>query len=169
MKSKLILLLLIFIIINCINSEKNFNSTTNDPIQLSMDQNADSLLLDSKINAVSIGIYKDGKKYTAHYGELDRGMGNRPTDQIIYEIASVSKTFKGVLVANAVLEDKIQLGDDIGKYWKEDFQNFDYDGQPVTIGHLLTHTSGMPKLLPKSITELFSDFTESLPFKVHVF
>nr|WP_230392147.1 serine hydrolase domain-containing protein [Pontibacter sp. FD36] len=132
-----------------------------------MDRNADSLLLDSKINSVSIGIYKDGKKYTSHYGELDKGKGNRPSDSTIYEIASVSKTFTGILVANAVLDKKISLEDDIRDYLNEDFPNFEYQNEPIKIKHLLTHTSRLPRFLPDSISELLSDFNESLPFRFY--
>lgn len=132
-----------------------------------MDKNVDSLLIDPKINAVSIGIYKDGKKYIAHYGEIDKGKNNKPTDNTIYEIASVSKTFTGVLVANSVFEGKINLDDDIRKHLKQDFKNFEYQGESIRIKHLLTHTSRMPKFLPESINALFTDFNEELPFKVY--
>ncbi|WP_347924736.1 serine hydrolase domain-containing protein [Pontimicrobium sp. SW4] len=166
MKLKAILLISIITFTSCKNSEKQKDIII-DQVQLSIDKNADSLLLDSKINSASIGIYKDGKKYTSHYGELDKGKENRPTDETIYEIASVSKTFTGVIVANAVLEGKIKLEDDIRNYLKEDFKNFEYNGEPIRIKHLLTHTSRMSKFLPESINALFSDFNEDLPFKVY--
>jgi CubicO group peptidase (beta-lactamase class C family) len=166
MKFQIPLLICLFIFLNCKNSEKTSKTKSVDPIQALINKNADSLLLDSKINAVSIGVYKDGKKYIAHYGELDKGKGNTPTDNTIYEIASVSKTFTGVLVANAVVEGKINLEDDIRNYLKEDFKNFEYKGNPIKIKHLLTHTSRMSKFLPESINALFNDFNEELPFKV---
>ena len=167
MKIKFVFILSILVFTNCKNSKKKEDSKSVDKIQLSMDKNVNSLLLDKKINAVSIGVFKDGKKYSAHYGELDKGKGNRPTDKTIYEIASVSKTFTGILVANAVLDEKIKLEDDIRNYLNEDFPNFEYNNKPIKIKHLLTHTSRMPKFLPESISELFSDFNESLPFKVY--
>lgn len=161
------------IIISCVSclilflSCKNPEKKAINPVQAAMNTHADSLLLDPKINAVSIGIYKDGRKYSAHYGELDKGKGNPPTDKSIYEIASVSKTLTGVLVANAVLEGKLSLEDDIRKYLKEDFKNFEYNQNPIKIKHLVTHTSRMSKFLPESINALFSDFNEELPFKVY--
>jgi len=171
MKFQTLILLPIFGFLSCNNSEEKSKEkseeNTPDPIQISMDRNADSLLQEAKITSASIGIYKDGKKYTSHYGELDLGKGNQPTNETIYEIASVSKTLTGVLVANAVLEGKIKLEDDIRDYLKEDFPNFEYQEKPIRIKHLLTHTSRMPKFLPESISELFSDFNESLPFKVY--
>jgi len=127
---------------------------------------ADSLLKDSKINAVSIGIYKDGKKNIFHFGELDPDQNNTPTDTTIYEIASVSKVFTGALVAKAVLDKKINLDVDITNYLEEEFKNFNYKDSPVTIRHLLTHTSGLPKFLPESVNTLFTEFNESLPFRM---
>lgn len=167
MKFKIILLTCVITFSSCKNSENKTETKSIDQIQISMDRNADSLLLDSKINAVSIGIYKNGKKYISHYGELDKGKGNKPNDNTIYEIASVSKTLTGVIVANAVLEKKLNLEDDIRKYLNDDFINFEYNKEPIKIKHLLTHTSEMRKFLPESINELFSDFNEDLPFKVY--
>ncbi len=167
MKSRIILLLLFYLIYSCKNKDNNLNKSSSNTIQSLMKRNADTLLLDSLINSVSIGIFKNGKKYTAHYGELDKGKHNTPTDKTIYEIASVSKTFTGVLVANAVLNNTIGLEDDIRKYLKEDFKNFEFQNQPIKIKHLLTHTSRMSKFLPESINVLFNDFNEELPFKVY--
>ncbi|MFH6605146.1 serine hydrolase domain-containing protein [Maribacter algicola] len=167
MKYRFLILLHIIVVFSCKNDQVQSATKSIDAVQKSMDKNADSLLLDSQINSVSIGIYKDGKKYTAHYGELDKGKGNKPTDSTIYEIASVSKTFTGVLVANAVLENRLTLEDDIRKYLKEDFENFEYQNNPIKIKHLLTHTSRMSKFLPESINALFNNFDEDLPFKVY--
>tara|TARA_R110002050_G_scaffold300286_2_gene468564 strand:- start:13229 stop:14350 length:1122 start_codon:yes stop_codon:yes gene_type:complete len=166
MKIKLLLVFSIVVLTNCRNNKKDEAPKSLDKVQMSMDKNADSLLLDAKLNSVSIAVYKDGKKYIGHYGELDKEKNNKPTDKTIYEIASVSKTFTGLLVANAVLEGKLNLEDDIRKYLKEDFKNFEYNGEPIRIKHLLTHTSRMSKFLPESINALFTDFNEELPFKV---
>ncbi len=72
-----------------------------------------------------------------------------------------------MLVANAVLEEKFHLEDDVRTYLNETFENFEYQGNPIRIRDLLTHTSGMSKFLPESINVLFSDFNEALPFKVY--
>jgi CubicO group peptidase (beta-lactamase class C family) len=104
MKIKLLILFTSIFIISCKSSQEKKQVSKKDPVELSMDRNADSLLLDSTINAISIGVYKDGKTYINHYGELDKGKENKPTDETIYEIGSVSKTFAGTLEAQAELE-----------------------------------------------------------------
>ena len=167
MKFKAVILLAIIALASCGEPGEKQKAIDTDPVMASMKRNADSLLLDSKINAVSIGIYKDGKTYAGHYGELDKGKKNQPTDQTLYEIASVSKTFAGTLIAQAELDGKLNLEEDIRKYLTEDYPNLEYKGIPIKIKHLITHTSRLPKFLPDSLNLLFVDIDETLPFKVY--
>lgn len=155
------------LIVSCQNPSKKNKTVERNPIEISMDRHADSLLLDPTINALSIGVYKNGKTYINHYGELDKGKANTPTDETIYEIGSVSKTFAGTLVAQAELEGKLNLEDDIRKYLKEDFTNLEYKGRPIKIKHLITHTSRLPRFLPDTITQILENPTDSLAFQIH--
>lgn len=111
------------------------------------------------INAVSIGIVYQGQEYIGYYGELEKGKANLPTDKTIYEIGSLSKTITGTLVAKAVLDKKISLEDPVQKYLSEDYPNLKFNDHPVRIKDLVTHTSGLPPMLPLSINVLFKDFT----------
>ncbi len=164
--------IILFFILSLVACKESANKSETimfdeDPILLSMKKHADSLLSDSKISAVSIGIYKDGQEYIGHYGELDDGKNNKPTDNTIYEIASVSKTLAGTLVAQAELEGKLNLDDDIRNYLGEEYLNLEYDGHPIRIRHLITHTSRLPKFLPDDLNALFNNIDETLPFKIY--
>lgn len=61
------------------------------------------------------------------------------TPSTVFDLASLSKQFTGLAVAMLAAEGKIKLGDDIRKYIPElpDF------GRPITIAHLVHHTSGL--------------------------
>lgn len=142
MKHLIPFLLVVLTSISCTNNEKNIDKAA--IVQTSMNENAQSMLSDSTITSVSIGILKDGIAYTSHYGELDAGKGNPPNDETIYEIASVTKTMTGTLVAQAVLDGKINLDDDIRKYLNNDYPNFQYKNEVITIKDLVTHTSRLP-------------------------
>ncbi len=109
-----------------------------------IDKNAKETLKDSLINSLSIGIYINNVSYNFHYGELTKDQGDTATNETIYEIASVTKTFTGTLAAKAVLEGKLNLEDDIRKYLPKAYPNLEYQGQAIQIKHLLTHTSGLP-------------------------
>ncbi|OJJ14978.1 hypothetical protein BKI52_41225 [marine bacterium AO1-C] len=136
-------------------------------IQTAIKMSAKQLLNDPKINAVSIGVYKAGRAYSGHYGELDKGKGNVPNDATIYEIASVSKSFTGALVAQAVIDKKLSLEDDIRKYLEGNYSNLEYQSNPIRVKHLITHTAGLPKFLPASINALFNNIDENLPFRIY--
>jgi len=139
--------------LNCYGQNQQLNSANNHQItkklleqrvRKSIDINASKALKNELINALSIGIYINGAPYTYHYGELTKNKGDKPTDETIYEIASVTKTFTGTLAAKALLEKKLNLEDDIRKFLPKSYSNLEYQGNAIKIKHLLTHTSGLP-------------------------
>ena len=121
-----------------------YNDSIGKAVHRIITKNTNKSIRDTLINALSIGVYINGVSFTEHYGELDKGKGNKPTDNTIYEIASVTKTFTGTLVAIAVLEGKLNLEEDIRKYLPKSYNNLEYNGNPIKIRHLITHTSGLP-------------------------
>lgn len=113
-----------------------------------MDKVAASFLEKSGSNSVSIAIVKYKNTYIKHYGELDKGKGEKATDQTLFEIGSTTKVFTGTLMAKAVLKNKIGLEDDIRKYLNEDFLNLEFQGKPIKIKDLLVHRSGIQTPFP---------------------
>ncbi|MEJ5961041.1 serine hydrolase domain-containing protein [Pedobacter immunditicola] len=141
-------------------------SFADDAVKQMIDKQAIWLLSHPELHAASIGVFNNGKINMYHYGELDPEKGNKPTDSTIYEIASISKTFTGTLVANAVLEGRLNLEDDIRKYLKEEYPNLAFEGKPIQIKHLLTHTSALPRALPID-DHIWENPGDSLAFKLH--
>jgi D-alanyl-D-alanine-carboxypeptidase/D-alanyl-D-alanine-endopeptidase len=86
--------------------------------------------------------------YMYNFGEQHKGQHDLPTAQTLYEIASITKTFTGTLLAKAVLEHRIKLEDDIRKYLGGDYPNLEYQGHFITVAMLLNHRSGLPYMLP---------------------
>lgn len=120
------------------------------------------------IHSASIGLVYQGKEYIEHYGELEDGKNNRPNNETIYEIGSLSKTLTGMLVAKAVLEKKLNIDDDVRKYLTGTYPNLEYNHHPIKIKDLLTHTSGIPNMLPLEANEILQDFTNhSTPDKIN--
>ncbi|MDR3022398.1 serine hydrolase domain-containing protein [Chryseobacterium sp.] len=97
---------------------------------------------------LSIGVFKDGKSYFYNYGTTEIGIPELPTSKSVYEIASISKTFTGTLLAHALEDGKIKMDDDIRKYLDGNFPNLEFEKHPVTIGNLTNHSSGLPQFLP---------------------
>ena len=128
-----------------------------------LEKQGKAFIKDKKSPSVSIGIYKNGKKYTRHFGELTKGKGNTPKDKTLYEIGSVTKPMTGYLLAKAVLEDKINLSDPVSKYLDGDYANLSFQGNPVTIKHLVTHTAGLPIYFPLAMEPLFKELGDDVP------
>jgi CubicO group peptidase (beta-lactamase class C family) len=63
-------------------------------------------------------------------------------------------------MANAVLEHRLSLDDDVRMYLREDYPNLQYKGDPIRIRHLLSHTSGLPNMLPERANTVLADFTD---------
>jgi len=126
---------------------------------LSFAQNADSVVkrvaasfLASGVPAgFSIGIVKNNITSKYNFGQLQKGKQAAPTDQTLYEIGSVTKTFTSLLLAEAVVQKKVKLTDDIRKYLKGSYPNLEYKGQPVRLLHLANLTSGLPNNLPEQM------------------
>lgn len=88
----------------------------------------------------ALAVIKDGAiVYERGYGlaRLEDGLPNTPDK--VFDIGSVSKQFTAACVATLVREGKVALDDDIRKFLPE---MPDY-GTPVTVRHLLLHTSGL--------------------------
>ena len=98
--------------------------------------------------AVSIGIAFDGGTHTFHFGSLVRGRATPPTDATIYPIASITKTFTGVLLAQAAIEHRVTLDDDVRNYLPGSYPNLEFQHHPIRLKDLLDHRSGLPFLLP---------------------
>jgi D-alanyl-D-alanine-carboxypeptidase/D-alanyl-D-alanine-endopeptidase len=99
---------------------------------------------------LSIGVFKDGKTYTYNFGTTERGKQHPPTAHTLYAIASLTKTFTGLLLAKAVEEKKVGIDDDVRKYLDGSYPNLEYQGQPVRLWQLINHTSGLPMNFPEN-------------------
>ena len=76
---------------------------------------------------------------TRGYGMADLETGTPIAPQTIFESGSVAKQFTATAVVLLALDGKLSLDDPVRKYLP-DFPEYD---RPITIRHLLTHTSGL--------------------------
>lgn len=139
--------LLLFTFLNTTLFAQQQNSLNNGVYTI-LDNNADNLLRKSKAYSVSIGLIKDGKVYTKHYGELDKGKGNKADNQTSFDVASVTKVMTGHLMVKAVLEKKVNLDDDIRKYLDASYPNLAFQGIPVRIIDLVSFKTAFDREIP---------------------
>ena len=63
-----------------------------------------------------------------------------------FEIGSVSKTMTAALAAELIKEGKLSLDDPLAKYLPDGIEAPEFEGTPILLRHLTTHTSGLPAL-----------------------
>lgn len=91
----------------------------------------------------SVGIMLDGEVvYAKGFGLASLEFGVPNTDSTLYNVASVSKQFTAYAMLLLQEQGEISLDDEIHTYFP-DFKDFGY---PVSIRHLIHHTSGLRSL-----------------------
>ena len=113
-----------------------------------VNKSANKFMSDQHSVGLSVGIVKDGRSRTYNFGEMEKGKKNHPGEHTIYELASITKTFTGVLLAQAVVEGKVKLDDDVRKYLDGSYPNLEFEGKPIKLFHLINHTSRLPFVMP---------------------
>jgi serine-type D-Ala-D-Ala carboxypeptidase/endopeptidase len=105
------------------------------------------------IVGMSVGIIHQGERQTQGYGvkrrsgtESAKDNARVPDSQTVYEIGSVSKTFSGLLLADAVLSGRVRLDQPIQELLPNSVKLDSQAKQPITLQHLSTHVSGLPRL-----------------------
>ena len=88
----------------------------------------------------AVGVARDGRTLLARgYGMANLETGTPITAETIFESGSVAKQFTATAVILLALDGKLSLDDEVRKYVPE-LPRYD---RPITIRHLLTHTSGL--------------------------
>ncbi|GAB3990861.1 hypothetical protein GCM10028807_19020 [Spirosoma daeguense] len=125
-----------------------------------VDQAIQQFMAKPQAVGLSLGIVRNGQTWVYNYGTVEKEKAQLPTSQTLYPIASITKTFTGALLAQAVVEKRMKLDDDIRKYLPGDYPNLEYAGQPIRLFQLLNHRSGLPFLMP-SHSERFTNANTS--------
>ena len=93
-----------------------------------------------------VGVVDRDVTWVRGYGAVERGRDRAPDGDTLYEIGSVSKVFTGLLLADAVERGVVALDDPVQKHLPEGVVMQTFGDTPVTLWHLSTHTSGLPRL-----------------------
>ena len=133
-----------------------------DPAELEafLEDYFDSKMTEYHIAGAAISVVKDGKLFFAKgygYADIEQGIPVDP-ENTIFRIGSVGKTFTWTAVMQLVEQGKLDLDADINTFL--DFRIPDTYPQPVTLKHLMTHTSGFED---RWLESLVSDASDLIP------
>jgi len=109
------------------------------------------------IPGVAIGILSKGQVAVAKgYGEANVEHRVPVSRATVFQSGSVGKQFTAVAVMLQVEDGKLALDDSITKYFADAPRSW----RPITVRHLLTHTSGIPDYGPQDL-DFRRDHTEA--------
>jgi serine-type D-Ala-D-Ala carboxypeptidase/endopeptidase len=135
-------------------------------LRSTIDPLAQPLIDDGQAVGFVVGIYQKGKTQIIGYGETEKGSGDKPTGRTVYEIGSATKAVTGVLLADMVRRGEVKLDDPLQKYLPEEAKLKLFEDKPITLEHVATHTSGLPRLAgnmaPADPTNPYADYTPEL-------
>jgi beta-lactamase class C len=130
-------------------SPKNVKDT--NAMKSFVDSLAAPLMSQNNIPGLSIAVTIEGKHYFFNYGVLSKETNAPVTDESLFELGSVSKTFTSTLACLSELNGNLNLSDPVSKYLPS-LRGTAFDS--IKLYHLGTHTAGgFPLQLPESITD----------------
>lgn len=103
------------------------------------------------IPGMSVAVIADGESRVFNFGVASRETKRPVTDDTLFEIGSIARTFTATLAAYAELEGKLSLSDSVSDHLPAlkggSFEN-------VTLLNLATHTSGLALHVPVGIATI---------------
>ncbi|WP_419245695.1 class C beta-lactamase [Serratia sp. NFX21] len=101
------------------------------------------------VPGMAIAVSVDGKQQFYDYGVASKQTGKPITNQTLFEVGSLSKTFTATLAAYAQNEGKLSFAEPASHYLSE-LRGSAFDR--VSLLNLATHTSGLPLFVPDEVT-----------------
>ena len=134
-------LVILLMLSSCVGDDSIDESQT---LEQKIDHMVKPLVVYGNPNATIIGIIQNGERSIYSYG--DAGLGNGPPlPNHIFEIGSITKTYTATLLSQFILEGLVSLNDPIFKFLPDSVDPPTFNEQQITLRHLVTHTSGLPR------------------------
>jgi CubicO group peptidase (beta-lactamase class C family) len=119
-----------------------------------VERHAEALTKDRAHAVLVVGVIAKGEEQVFTFGKCEGKTVGRDS---VFEIGSVTKAFTGILLAERVKAGVVKLDDPVQRHLPEGWTVPRRDDRNITLLHLATHTSGLPKqaegFLPYAINE----------------
>jgi serine-type D-Ala-D-Ala carboxypeptidase/endopeptidase len=119
---------------------------------------------------VVVGLIRGDQTWVRGYGRLGPDDAGVPDGDTAFEIGSVTKVFTALLAADAEAREELALDWPVSKVLPAGVTAPEHSEGPITLRHLATHTSGLPRMpsnfAPGDPDDPFADYDQ---VKLHDF
>ncbi|MBK8052693.1 MAG: serine hydrolase [Saprospiraceae bacterium] len=106
----------------------------------------ESEIVNKRTKGIVVGIIDaNGGKQIISAGKLSDNNSKKPDGNTLFEIASVTKLFTTLALADYANKNEVSLKDGISNYLPKKVKTPVFDNQEITLLHLASHTSGLPR------------------------
>ena len=124
--------------------------TVSSQLKSVVDECAKGLINEYDIPGLAVAVTIDGKRYFYNYGLADVSKGSLVTNDTIFELGSISKTFAATLTGYAQEKGKLDMDDKVKDYIPE-LENSALGNTKLV--HVATYTAGgLPLQFPSEVT-----------------
>lgn len=139
---------ILFIIFFIINFKNNYCQFIN--IDKKLEDIINPLINDTNIKqryvGIVVGIIKNNHDKFYSFGSVNINKNEKPKENTIFEIGSITKTFTTTLLADAHIRNIIDINDYLKKCDLNITNGFCFEDIPISLTNLSTHTSGYPRI-----------------------
>ncbi|MBS1206700.1 MAG: beta-lactam-binding protein [Proteobacteria bacterium] len=121
-----------------------------DPVFASdiVDRYANHIYYGSGATGMAMVVIDGNQRVFKSYGETRPGSNVRPQLDSVIRIASLSKLMTSEMLVKMLDQGKVRLNDPLSKYAPPGTRVPTYQGTPITLVNLATHTSALPREQP---------------------
>lgn len=122
-----------------------------DQLERAVNETIRPLMKENDVPGMAIAITVKGKRYIFNYGLASKENGQKVTNDTIFELGSISKTFTAALGSYAQITGKLSLSDKTTKYMPE-LADSSFD--KISLLDLATYSAGgLPLQFPGGVTD----------------
>ena len=134
------------------------------PLSDELEKNIKSRIEGGVNVGIAIGIVDSVGSHFYNYGIRSLESQEPIDENTVFEIASITKTFTGIIMANMILTDEIKPDDDLQDYLPPGIKAPMRNGKSIKLVELANHTSSLPhspdNLNPSNPENPYADYTE---------
>lgn len=108
---------------------------------------AEPIVAEGRSVGIAVGILDgDGRAHHYGFGRLSKAGNERPNEDTLFELGSITKCFTAILLADMCVRHEVDLRDPALRYLERGAQLPRLEGRPITLEELATYSSGLPRM-----------------------